>query len=1401
MATHSGAKRGLATFKVPRQRPLVVLFSLFFILSLQNISALDWPTWRHDANRSAVTAQELPPELHLQWVRHLPAPKPAWPKNPETWEKLQFDASYDPVVLETTLFVPSMINDRVTAYDTETGAEKWRFYTGGPVRFAPLGWKDRVYFVSDDGHLCCVGAEKGNLIWRFRGGPSAKTVLGNNRLVSMWPARGAPVIYEDQVAGSVQARIYFAAGIWPFMGIFLHALDAETGEAIWTNSGSGSYYCMQPHHSPAFGGVAPQGYLSATKDKLLVAGGRSVPACYERATGKFLYFNYHGSSGGYGPMIRGNRFICGRIRDIRTVFRLDDGQPLVFMRLHTDPVITEKEVIGVHAWYDNTLVCYSLDAEVKEGLEGRARHQVSSGKADVLWRARLEEEHLEELFIMAGGRLYGSTKSGEVVAIELASSGEEKTANVSWRADIKEVPWNMLAADDKLFVVSHQGSIFCFGGKKKPATTHDYAGKDFKQVKSRRYAPVLNVLDDRKLKDGYCIVAGIDDGNLIKTVLQSSDLYVIGIDQDKKTIRELRRFFDERGLYGHRVSLHVGDPLSFEFPPYLANVILSESMSASEVSALGAAGIRQFYRTLRPYGGMLCLSAHGNEADRFAGLAEDLGLRGLKTEELDRFVLVTRSGPLPGSADWTHQYADSANTTVSMDELVKLPLGVLWFGNPTNEKVLPRHGHGPSPQVAGGRLFIEGPNTLSARDVYTGRVLWEKDLPGLGKFFDNTSHEPGANAVGSNYISLPDRIYVVYERGILGLDPETGKTVAEFHLPHEPDEQSPKIGYIGVMGNILLAGSSPMDYPSDYEFGMPRCRTYRYLTEERIERVAERMQSLKGYRMSPRAEDEQGKDFIIRNLNCLLYDKNLVVRLTEKLTDNIRTNIMENAAEGKRDRQLEADLKEAGEIRKKTAQYLESRKHGVIDGLLLQLNRRLLELYFGLPRENIGIGLQRSWSGTASKRLVAMDRPSGKVLWTRDAVAAFVHNGIAMGSGRVYCLDRFPHGKMLSLKRRGIENKTAFSVLALDAETGKVEWTDSSVVGTWLGYSEKHDVLVQSARHSSDMLPEPEGGVIAYQGKTGKILWRDKRAHSGPCMIHDGTAIMQSVALDLLSGDWRYRKNPISGNRTLWRCYRAYGCNSMVGAVNLLTFRSAAAGYFDLTNNGGTGNWGGFKSGCTANLIAANGVLNAPDYTRTCSCSYQNQTSLALTHMPEVEVWTWNKKLEGGLIPVRRVGINFGAPGDRRADNGTLWLDYPSVGGPSPEIETRTDPESPEFIRYHSSAVGSGELKWVAASAAKGLKKISLTLGNETPVAYTVRLVFAELEDVGPGQRRFDVMLQGARVLSSFDICEAAGGRNATVIKEFKDIEVTGKITVELQPVAGSAEADPLAAILREKGW
>ena len=222
--------------------------------------------------------------------------------------------TYEPIVVGKTMYVGSAATDTLLALNTETGEERWRFFADGPLRFAPAAWQDRLFLTSDDGNLYCLRAADGELLWKFRGGPSERRIIGNGRLISAWPARGAPVIVENNVAGGgdlgdLGATVYFGASIWPFMGIFIYALDAESGSVVWANDGSGSMYIKQPHNSDAFAGMAPQGYLAAAGDRLLIPNGRSAPACLDRIAGHNLYFhlarnnrreNYHvGAIGDY----------------------------------------------------------------------------------------------------------------------------------------------------------------------------------------------------------------------------------------------------------------------------------------------------------------------------------------------------------------------------------------------------------------------------------------------------------------------------------------------------------------------------------------------------------------------------------------------------------------------------------------------------------------------------------------------------------------------------------------------------------------------------------------------------------------------------------------------------------------------------------------------------------------------------------------------------------------------------------------------------------------------------------------------------------------------------------------------------------------------------------------------
>ena len=1194
----------------------------WFLLFVSCYSALsradDWPMWRYDAGHTGVSPQVLPESLSLHWQLMLPPIERAWPDD----DRLEFDIAYEPVAAAGILYLASPQNDAIMAFDMATGAEKWRYYTEGPIRFAPAVAEGLLYAGSDDGFLYCLDAASGAIQWRFQAALSDRKVLGNTRLISVWPVRGAPVVSDGTV--------YFAAGVWPFEGVSVYALDARTGAVRWTNDNCDVRYMAQPHHSPAFAGLAPQGYLAVTGDLLLVPNGRSPAACLDRHDGHLVYFELDSNNrfGDYRVMVRPPYYVNpGALYDLASGHNLGTFPATV--------AIMEDLVIGAKR---DEFKAYEISAIQVEGFKDDRNREKWKWEAPELWTFKGQATN----FVVAGRRLY-ACREGGLFALDLpAKEGEPR---VSWETRVEGTPVRIIAANDRLVAVTLEGHVYCFGseGEAEPPAV---ASAVSAPIGDAALAQARGILQAAAVNDGYALLLGLGDGQLVAALAHESQLHVAVVEESYDHAAAVRPFLDSLGLQGERVSvLSTGTDLH-ALPPYFAELAV-----VADAAPFAADGdrVEHLYERLRPYGGAAILL--GEET---AGALEETvtgaALPGAQVEKKGAFTLLRRAGALPGSADWTHQYADASNSLVSRDTRVRAPLGLLWFGGSSNKDILPRHGHGPSEHVVDGRLFIEGPDMIRALDVYTGRVLWQTTLPDIGKAYDSTSHQPGANALGSNYVSVSDGIYVAYGEKCLRLDPATGKELSAFMLPQtEGSREVPDFGYIALWEDVLVAGSGPMRH------------------------------------------DEEIKG--------------------------------------------------------------------------------------------------QTWNAVASKRIVALNRDTGEALWTRTAETAFRHNAIALGDGKVFCIDRATDELRERFARRGIDLPDSGRILALDLHTGEEVWhVDQEVFGTWLGYSREHGLLLQAGRASRDMLKdEANDRMVMHRASDGAIVWDRRVDYDGPCMLHGDTIIAQQKLFSLLTGESLTRRNPLTGAELEMNWQRNHGCNSAVACQNLITFRSAAAGFFDLENDGGTGNLGGFRSGCTSNLIAANGVLNAPDYTRTCTCSYQNQTSLALVHVPDVEMWTYNAFARGSGH-ITHLGLNLGAPGDRRDANGTLWLDYPSVGGTSPDVSVVTEPATPDCFRYHSLRMAGEAPAWVAASGIIGLRRLSITLeeGATETRPYTVRLYFAEPDDKGEDGRVFDVGLQGNTVLARFDVAAEAGGAKRSLVKEFQDIAVNDVLEVTLATVSGA---------------
>jgi len=483
----------------------------------------NWPMWRYDSNRSGASPVELPPDIYLQWMLILPRLEPAWPDE----ERITFDHYYAPIVLGNKMFVGSSHNDSVTAYDTETGAEIWRFYADAPIRMAPVGWFDRLFVVSDDGYLYCLNAEDGALLWKFRGAPTARKALGNKRLGSAWPARGAPTILDGNV--------YFAAGIWPFMGSFVYALDAATGEVVWINDGSGSIYMDQPHGgSVSFGALAPQGYLVAIGDRLVVPNGRAVAAGLDRNTGEFLYFHFQANNKNSTNHVAafGDYF-----NNCNNLFRLSNGS--------TAGSLTDGAIMTENGNYVDI-----------------------SGK---------------KVFCKAGDRLYAGS-SGSIIAA--------KGNHQQWQKSIVGTPACMLAGDNKLFVVTMEGRIYCYGGTEvsNPPVIDKVTDLMAWPAEDQWTTKAQAILAKTGVDGGYCLVLGVGTGRLMEELAfeyylhkddysYAYDLRIIGLDPNAAKIETLRRRWDDMGIPSERLSAFVGDICTAQLPPYLAHLIVGSRNS------------------------------------------------------------------------------------------------------------------------------------------------------------------------------------------------------------------------------------------------------------------------------------------------------------------------------------------------------------------------------------------------------------------------------------------------------------------------------------------------------------------------------------------------------------------------------------------------------------------------------------------------------------------------------------------------------------------------------------------------------------------------------------------------------------------------------------------------------
>ncbi len=756
--------------KYPHRLLLTLGTALLFSSTLHS---KDWPTYHADAARSAYTTESIPNQLSLRWVfQSASPPAPAWP----TSARIEFDQAFQPIISGSTVLFGSSTDNKVYAFDAVSGKPKWEFFTKAPVRLAPTAWKDRVFVTSDDGWLYALALKDGKLLWKHRGGPSDATVIGNEHITSKWPARGGSVVLDDIV--------YYAAGVWPSDGVYLHALDATTGKPVWINDKTGQLEMAQPHGGAnAESGVSSQGYLLADAERLIVPAGRSVPAVFSRKDGSLLYYqlakNQH--RGGTRTMITDKVFSNGGC-----FFDLKTGE------------LTAPFSMGPSAAIPNGLVRsngQSLTAYIWDDVQKVNR----KGKTETV--RELQEKRLTRLnsdvfeFIIAGGdAILGG--DGQVSAVDYVAM-----RNAWWTHKVKGKVRGIAAGNGYLVVSTDQGYVYGFDGEPAPADgpviTKPGGSQKPKPASAEIVQAAKEILKKSAIQKGFCIDLDADTGELAIELAKQSELVIYAVQPDAAKAAEARRNIEAAGLYGTRITVHQIDPGNTSYPPEFANLIVSsKQLDGSTVTPEIS---KEMTRLQRPYGGSIVTGKPGDM---------NLDVR----------------GDLIGAGSWTHYNSNPANTLNSDDRLVKGPLSMHWFRD-VDFEIPNRHGNGPAPLSHKGYLVVGGVDGIACLDAYNGHTVWIFSLKDHLKDYDGIHHDVGSAETGSPFCIGDDQVFVKQDDFCLSIDLATGKKRHEFKTPVAEDAKNRNWGYLAYHKGKLFGSVSNQQHNVSPRYKLTKLRT------------------------------------------------------------------------------------------------------------------------------------------------------------------------------------------------------------------------------------------------------------------------------------------------------------------------------------------------------------------------------------------------------------------------------------------------------------------------------------------------------------------------------------------------------------------------------------------------
>ena len=201
---------------------------------------------------------------------------------------------------------------------------------------------------------------------------------------------------------------------------------------------------------------------------------------------------------------------------------------------------------------------------------------------------------------------------------------------------------------------------------------------------------------------------------------------MIAVDDDPGKVAAVRERLDRMGLYGTRASVLVGDPVTYPFSPYLASLVVSETPDRLEPVGRTSAGPRRIPHPATVRRRRRCLGlAGGSQPDR-----ADRARRSVSRCERSAGWRLRAAGPLGVAARERRTGRMRRPTRPAPGHRKTISSARRWpcCGSMRRSDGTSIPGQNQV-RVVGGRLVLLEEGVLRASDVYTGRKLWEIEVP------------------------------------------------------------------------------------------------------------------------------------------------------------------------------------------------------------------------------------------------------------------------------------------------------------------------------------------------------------------------------------------------------------------------------------------------------------------------------------------------------------------------------------------------------------------------------------------------------------------------------------------------------------------------------------------------